>query len=64
MFQGIRRILEEETGVPHPRDRSLDTSRWGRDEFYDLRFLLWLSLCNYGLTYFGTELSPSRWVLQ
>lgn len=25
--QGIRRILEQETGVPHPRDEPLDTSR-------------------------------------
>eukprot|EP00752_Nemacystus_decipiens_P005177 g4697.t1 len=25
--EGVRRILEEETGVPHPRDEPLDTSR-------------------------------------
>jgi hypothetical protein len=25
--QGIRRLLEQETGVPHPRDKPLDTSR-------------------------------------
>lgn len=25
--EGIRRVLEEVTGVPHPRDRPLDTSR-------------------------------------
>ncbi|CAM9536473.1 unnamed protein product [Pylaiella littoralis] len=25
--EGVRRILEEETGVPHPRDQPLDTSR-------------------------------------
>lgn len=25
--EGIRRILESETGVPHPRERPLDTSR-------------------------------------
>ena len=25
--EGIRRILEEETGIPHPRDAPLDTSR-------------------------------------
>jgi len=25
--EGIRRILEEETGIPHPRDVPLDTSR-------------------------------------
>lgn len=25
--EGIRRVLESETGKPHPRDRPLDTSR-------------------------------------
>ena len=25
--EGIRRVLESETGIPHPRDRPLDTSR-------------------------------------
>ena len=25
--EGIRRVLEQETGVPHPRDRPLDTSK-------------------------------------
>lgn len=25
--EGIRRVLEQETGVPHPRDKPLDTSR-------------------------------------
>jgi 5-oxoprolinase (ATP-hydrolysing) len=25
--EGIRRILEQETGIPHPRDVPLDTSR-------------------------------------
>lgn len=25
--EGIRRILEQETGMPHPRDQPLDTSR-------------------------------------
>lgn len=26
--QGIRRILEQETGIPHPRNKPLDTSRY------------------------------------
>jgi 5-oxoprolinase (ATP-hydrolysing) len=25
--EGIRRVLEDETGIPHPRDQPLDTSR-------------------------------------
>lgn len=25
--EGIRRVLEQETGIPHPRDQPLDTSR-------------------------------------
>lgn len=25
--EGIRRVLEQETGIPHPRGRPLDTSR-------------------------------------
>lgn len=25
--EGIRRILESETGIPHPRDQPLDTTR-------------------------------------
>jgi 5-oxoprolinase (ATP-hydrolysing) len=26
-WEGIRRVLELETGIPHPRDQPLDTSR-------------------------------------
>ncbi len=25
--EGIRRVLEHETGIPHPRDQPLDTNR-------------------------------------